>query len=241
MLEHFKKEVKTIHTITTDSGSEFTNKKVKLWFQHNNIEVFYVVGDSHKLGIINRFHRTLKEKILKYFIASGSVMWINVIEKIIYNYNNTYNRGIGFTPQEAHDNGLIQSKIVNDAIDKTNNIESNDKKVYNIGDLCRILKSKDLFDKMNTNYSNEIYRIVSIKKNSISVSLLNDDTKIFDNIKKKYVQVITENNNNAPIDEKIEVEKKHKVKSKLKKEDLIPNYDEGRASKRIIQKPQRYL
>ena len=35
------------------------------WFQDNHIKLFFVIGDSHKLGIINRFHRTLKEKILK--------------------------------------------------------------------------------------------------------------------------------------------------------------------------------
>ena len=94
---------------------------------------------------------------------------------------------------------------------------------------------------MNINYSNEIYRIVSIKKNSVSVSLIDDDSKIYHNIKKKYIQIIKESNNNVPIEEKIEVEKKYKVKSKLKKEDLIPNYDEGRANIRLIKKPERYL
>ena len=42
------------------------------WFNENEITLFFVVGDSHKLGIINRFHRTLTEKILKYVIASGT-------------------------------------------------------------------------------------------------------------------------------------------------------------------------
>ena len=53
------------------------------WFQDNNIKLFFVIGDSHKLVIINRFHRTLKEKLLKYFIASGSTRWIDIINKII--------------------------------------------------------------------------------------------------------------------------------------------------------------
>ena len=57
-LEKFKKQSKEIHTITADSGSEFTNKQCKNWFEDNNITMFYAVGDSHKLGIINRFHRT---------------------------------------------------------------------------------------------------------------------------------------------------------------------------------------
>ena len=53
------------------------------WFNDNNIKLFFVIGDSHKLGIINRFHRTLKEKLLKYFIVSSSTRWIDIINKII--------------------------------------------------------------------------------------------------------------------------------------------------------------
>ena len=94
-LNQFKKDSKEIHNITADSGSEFTKKQCTQWFQENNIKLFFVVGDSHKLGIINRFHRTLKEKILKYFIASETTRWIDVIDRIIKNYNyNTINRTI---------------------------------------------------------------------------------------------------------------------------------------------------
>ena len=34
------------------------------WFQNKNapIPLFFVVGDSNKLGIINKFYRTSKEK-----------------------------------------------------------------------------------------------------------------------------------------------------------------------------------
>ena len=73
------------------------------FFNDNNITLFFVVGDSHKLGIINRFHRTLKEKILKYFIASETTRWVDVIDIIIKNYNNTINRTIGCTPTDASD------------------------------------------------------------------------------------------------------------------------------------------
>ena len=79
---------------------------------------------------------------------------------------------------------------------------------------------------MSINYSTEIYKIIDIKKNSISVSLLNDDKKIYHNIKKKYVQIILKDDNflNPITSEKEEVEKIHKVKSKLQKEGLKPDY-----------------
>ena len=46
-------------TIFPDGGS----KMFMEWFKENTSTLFFVVGDSHKLEIINRFHRTLKEKI----------------------------------------------------------------------------------------------------------------------------------------------------------------------------------
>ena len=95
------------------------------WFQDNHIKLFFVIGDSHKLGIINRFHRTLKEKILKYFISSGTTRWIDVIDKIIKNYNNTENRTIKCTPTEAT-NHFIQSMIISNAKEKTELIEDKD-------------------------------------------------------------------------------------------------------------------
>ena len=54
-LEQLKKDCKDIHNITADSGSEFTKKQWKQWFQENNITLFFVIGDSHKLGIIIEF------------------------------------------------------------------------------------------------------------------------------------------------------------------------------------------
>ena len=64
--------------------------------------MFYAIGDSHKLDIINRFHHTLQWKILKYFISPRNTRWIDVIDKIIKNYTNTENRTIRCTPTEAN-------------------------------------------------------------------------------------------------------------------------------------------
>ena len=76
----------------------------------NNIKIFFCKGDSHKLGIINRFHRTFKDKLLKYFTANDSYVWIHIFDKVIYNYNHTVNRGIGIEPYKV--NNYIQSSIV---------------------------------------------------------------------------------------------------------------------------------
>ena len=70
----------------------------------------------------------LKEKLWKYFIASGSTQWIDIINKIIKNYKNTEIQIIGCTPTQAS-NHLIQSILINKSQEKTNQIEN---KILNI-------------------------------------------------------------------------------------------------------------
>ncbi len=218
MLEDFLKNAAIINSITADSGSEFTNKKVTKWFEDNNIKMFYVIGDSHKLGIINRFHRTLKSKILKSFIATGSTRWIDKLPLIIKNYNNTFNRGIGFTPKEAS-NPIATSYIINEAIDKTKTIAKNEKE-FNVGDKCRIYKDKKLFNKMNTNYSEEVFTIVKVNANTVNVK---NKEEIFEGIKKKYIMLITDVENDKPLNHKQETELHAKVERLLNSEALDLN------------------
>jgi hypothetical protein len=218
MLEDFLKNAAVISSITTDSGSEFTNNKVKKWFEDNNITMYYVVGDSHKLGIINRFHRTLKSKMLKYFVASGTTKWIDKLQTIIKNYNNTYNTGIGYTPKQAS-NPLITSYLINEAIDKTKEIEKSERQ-FKVGDKCRIFKDKKLFDKMQTNFSEVVYTIVKVNSNTVDVEYNNE---IFKSIKKKYVKLVKDVENDKPLTHKEETELKAKVTRLLDSEALDLN------------------
>jgi len=60
-----------VETISFDNGSEFNNKQVNKLFQDNKVKV-YLFNKSTKdyshnqLMIIERFNRTLRDKITKY-------------------------------------------------------------------------------------------------------------------------------------------------------------------------------
>ena len=47
------------------------------------------IQDHHKLGKIDSFVRTLREKINKYLVIHNTTKYIDVLPKIIYNYNHT--------------------------------------------------------------------------------------------------------------------------------------------------------
>lgn len=179
IMKRFHDKALEIDTITTDEGTEFTNKFFTNYCDDNNIKVFFVKGDSHKLGIVNRFHRTLKNKLLKYMTSQDTVRWIDVIDKIIWNYNHTINRGIGIEPYKA--NSFIQTDIIANKQEQTEKIHSREPK-YEVNKKCRILNKTELFDdKMTPQYSNKIYTITKVNQNSV---ILNDT------IKKKKTEIL---------------------------------------------------
>ena len=92
-----------INAITCDLGREFISTIFTDYCDKNNITVYFVKNDSHKLGIINRFYRTIKDKLKYYFASDDTLNWVSVIDEIVYNYNHTVNTGIGYAPVKVTD------------------------------------------------------------------------------------------------------------------------------------------
>ena len=51
--------------------------------------------------MIERFNRTIKEKMFKYFSANNTREYIDVLELLVDQYNNTIHSSIKMTPIEA--------------------------------------------------------------------------------------------------------------------------------------------
>ena len=181
-----------INVIETDKGSEFNNSEFKKFCEENNIILDLIKSDSNKLGIINRWHRTIKEKLVKYFDSFDTVRWIDIIDKIVYNYNHTKHRGIGYKPIEVND--FIENMIRQKKKLEGENIRSNEKE-YQVGQYDRELNDKNIFDdKMKSKNSNDIHEITKVNNNSLIIK--NDKNDLF-KIKKDEVKIVnkpTENN-----------------------------------------------
>ena len=103
--------------IWVDKGSEFYNNS---WLHDNNI-VMYSTHTEGKSVVAERFIRTLKSKIYKY---------IDELDDIVNEYNNTYHRTIKMKPIDVKDNIYINiGKEVNDKDPK-----------FKVGDHVRITK-----------------------------------------------------------------------------------------------------
>ena len=81
---------------------------------NNNINIKYVqVNDHHKLGIIDRFIRTLRERIKKYQSAYKTTRYINVLDELVDNYNNSYHSGIQGIPNKPDEYKLKRIQFKN--------------------------------------------------------------------------------------------------------------------------------
>merc|ERR1712002_251379 len=81
----------------TDKGSEFTNRIVQAFLKKKTID-FFVTENETKASIVERFNRTLKEKMWKYFTHRNTVKYMPVLQKLVTSYNNSYHRSIKTKP-----------------------------------------------------------------------------------------------------------------------------------------------
>jgi hypothetical protein len=210
----FVEEYQFPNELITDNGSEFISTVFQDYIRgklfHKLVEV-----DYHKtLGMIDRLCRTLKEKLFKYFYAENTTNWIDQINHIISNYNNTPHRSLEYiTPNqveknEAHVKQLNRDKLVG--------IKESTHK-FAVGQLVRYKLKKTVFDKgYKKIWSTDYFTIESI--NGVNAVLSNGQSYKLSNL-----QIISKpdeivNEIEKPVDEIHRVEKIHKTKKYLQKE-----------------------
>jgi hypothetical protein len=162
VLDAFKQIVKISDRIPkhiwVDEGKEFYNKDITSWLKENNI-IRYSTHGEHKSAVVERFNRTLKELMWKRFTAENTRNWIDMIDKLLYEYNNKrIHSTIGMTPLDASVEKNV-NKSVENTLSKTRNILKIKPKLK-VGDRVRISRIKGLFEKgYLPNWSEELYVI----------------------------------------------------------------------------------
>ena len=114
----------------------------------------YSIHNEGKSVIVERFMRTSKTKIYKYLTSVSKNVYIDKLDDIVGEYNNTYHRTIKMKPVDVKDNTYIDfKKEVNDKDPK-----------FKVGDRVRISKYKNIFAKGYTpNWSEELFAVSKIK------------------------------------------------------------------------------
>ena len=97
------------NNIWVDKGSEFYNSSFKKWLKDNDIEM-YSIHNEGKSIVAERFIRTLMTKNCKYMTSVSKNLYIDKLNDIVNEYNNTYHSTIKIKPVDVKDNTCIDLK-----------------------------------------------------------------------------------------------------------------------------------
>ena len=179
-----------IRVLTTDMGSEWISDAFDEVLVEQEIPHFLAQeGDHHKMGMIERFNRTIKALLGKYFTAYDTKgKWIDALSDIVQNYNNTFHRGIQCTPLEAERSPQIRKQIRDAASFKTMLLDYT--KNLHLGDKVRVLQNRQLFEKEGPKWSRRIYEIA---EDDVTTFKLKGEDRIYKHYELKKVQKVETN------------------------------------------------
>ena len=170
------KEGRKPEYLWTDKGKEYYNKHFKDLLEKNKITL-YSTENEEKSSVCERWNKTIKTKMWEQFTVQGNTQYLDMLPKLVKEYNNTKHSSIKMTPVEASkkkNQGIVYFNLYGDMN------ENESKPKFKVGERVRISKYKRKnFDKGYTpNWTEEIFTVDKIQySNPITYKLkdLNDE------------------------------------------------------------------
>ena len=153
-----------ISQIDSDNESSFLSRNYKKILNDNHIfQNLSQVNDHHSLGFIDRFCRTIRDILKRYSIAYDTNLWIDVLHKLIENYNNRVHSSIKMTPIEAitEENYTYVYNKMYKQIERAN-IQNYNRSDIQIGTKVRLKLQKNIFEKSQEQFTRTIHTVERI-------------------------------------------------------------------------------
>ena len=144
----------------TDKGKEFTNRLVQKLLKENEVR-FVTSQNETKASVVERYNRTLKSRMYKYFTWKSKLRYIDVLPQLVSSYNNTFHRSIQMKPTDVNDRN--EKQVWETLYGKKKRIRVKPVKfAFKVGELVRISKTRMTFEKSYLpGWSEEIFKIES--------------------------------------------------------------------------------
>ena len=96
----FKKDGRVPERLQTDAGKEFLNKEFQRFLTSKNV-LHFVTYNETKAQIVERFNRTLKNRMWRYFTFQNGRRYVKILPALVEGYNKAYHRSIGTAPERV--------------------------------------------------------------------------------------------------------------------------------------------
>lgn len=161
------------YKIQSDAGKEFLGKVMQNFLEHENIR-FRIVRTTlpAKASVVERFNRTLKERIFRYLNwrhdsnHPNELRYIDALQMIVDDYNRTKHTSLGqLRPIEVTRKNAVQvysmsRERIEKQIKKYAKQNVNNERKFQIGDFVRVQRKRELFEKSSKSiWSDDIFQI----------------------------------------------------------------------------------
>ncbi|CAB4003408.1 integrase core domain-containing [Paramuricea clavata] len=146
-----------------DEGKEFYNNGVKGLLEKHDIHYFSTRLTGKKAAIVERFNRTLKTRMWKYFteqqFTTKSKKWIDVLDNFVASYNHSKHRTIDMKPADVNETNKdkVWTKLYGYPLSHFPEPK------FKVGDRVRDQIYRDTFVKGYTlNYTDDVYVVSEV-------------------------------------------------------------------------------
>ena len=94
--------------------------------------------------MVERWHRTLKQRMYRYFTVHNTLRYVDVLQPLIQTYHQSYHRSIGRTPQQVTETSVpeVWDTLYGQRLEQTSKPPK-----CQVGDRVRLNKKHRLFKK----------------------------------------------------------------------------------------------
>jgi hypothetical protein len=93
-----------------DDGKEFYNVGVKTLLKDHDVH-YFSTRNFRKAALVERFNRTLKTRMWKYFTENRTKFWVDVLPALVKSYTNSTHRTIGMKPADVNEERRTRMKF----------------------------------------------------------------------------------------------------------------------------------
>lgn len=164
-------KVGTIKNLQTDKGGEFMNNPVRKFLKQKGVN-HYASHSEYKASVVERFNRTLKNKLYRIFTYRNSFKYIDILDSVLKSYNNSLHRSIKLCPSQVsprHESTIFERLY---GYQPAANCD------FHVGDQVRISKVKKTFRRgYLPNWSEEVFKIFKCFSKKFPPTFLLEDLK----------------------------------------------------------------
>ena len=166
----FRKLLRNGHPnrLWTDKGTEFYNRQLKGVLKANDV-MLCSTENEEKSSVVERWKRTTKNIMWKYFTANSTQKYIDVLPSMVDKYNSTYHRSIKLTPSDARNPSNYQH--VYNAL--YGNVRKSTSPKFHVVDKVRITRKKGTLG-FTPNWTEELLTISSVEATNPTTYTIKD-------------------------------------------------------------------